>query len=200
MSDENTLSVYDVKAQEYAELTDGVVNDPDLTCFMNALPKRGLILDLGCGPGHTAGRMAQHGFAVEATDASSEMVKIANQVQGVIARQETFDDLHLIEHYDGIFANFSLLHAQRDAVPAHLTQITRALKAGGIFHIGMKTGSGEKRDRIGRHYCYFTEEELEAMLIENGHTVIHRNHGSNLGLDGVMAEWVVLQSRKNEDA
>jgi SAM-dependent methyltransferase len=196
MSDKDTQDVYDAKAQEYADLTGHDTNSPDLSAFLHELPTGALILDLGCGPGHIARRMAQLGFSVEATDASREMVKIANQLEGVKAHQETFDDLNAGEVYDGIYANFSLLHAKRYAVPEHIAQITRALKPGGLFHIGMKTGTGEKRDGIGRRYCYFSEAELEDMLLANGLTIIHRNHGSDLGLDGVMADWVVLQAKK----
>jgi SAM-dependent methyltransferase len=197
MSDKETLNVYDAKAHEYADLTGRETHSPDLDAFMASVRKNGLVLDFGCGPGHMAGTMAKFGFDVEATDASVEMVKLANQIDGVTARQETFETLDAVDLYDGIFANFSLLHARRNAVAGHITQITRALKSGGIFHIGMKTGTGEVRDGIGRHYCYFSETELEAMLSANALSVIYRNHGSDLGLDGTMADWVVLQSRKS---
>ena len=74
--------------------------------------------------------------------------------------------------------------------------MTRALKVGGIFHIAMKKGSGEARDRIGRRYSYFTESELEEMMTDNGLSVIYRNSGCDKGLDGAMADWVSLQGRK----
>lgn len=196
MSDTETLSVYDEKAQEYAELTQSDAENAEVAAFMQNVKAGGRILDFGCGPGHFAARMAKAGFVVEATDASSEMVKLANLEEGVSARCETFEMLDAVDHYDGIFANFSLLHAQRDAVAGHIGQITRALTFGGVFHIGMKTGTGEKRDKIGRHYCYFSEAELEAMMTENGLTIIHRNHGCDTGLDGAPADWVVLQGRK----
>lgn len=198
MSDKETLEVYDAQAVKYASLTSHGAENPDLTKFANAVRPAGRILDLGCGPGLFAARLVAHGFDVEATDASIEMVNLANQLEGVAARQEVFEDLTQVEYFDGIFVNFSLLHAQHDAVADHITQIATALKQGGVFHIGMKTGTGEMRDPIGRHYCYFSEDELEAMLNANALTVIHRNTGSDMGLDGVMADWVVLQSRKHD--
>jgi len=196
MSDEETVSVYDAKAQDYAKLTKNEGMSADLLSFIERIPKGGRVLDLGCGPGHSAGRMAQSGLVVEASDASAEMIKIASGVSGVSARQETFDDLKAIDHYDGIYANFSLLHAERTRVPEHVATITSALKTGGIFHIGMKTGDEQSRDSIGRRYSYFTEAQLEEMLTDNGLTVVHRNHGEDMGLSGEMAEWVVLQSKK----
>lgn len=196
MSDKETLNVYDAKAEEYAQLTSNDAHSVDLSTFIQNVKTGGRVLDFGCGPGHYAAQMAQAGLVAEASDASSEMVKLANQVEGVRARCETFDALDAVDHYDGIFANFSLLHAPRDAVAGHFEQISRALTSGGVFHIGMKTGSGETRDKIGRRYCYFTETELEDMMNANELTVIYRNSGCDKGLDGSMADWVSLQGRK----
>ena len=196
MSDQETLDVYNAKAGEYAELTSNDAENDNLVAFLANVHAGGRVLDFGCGPGHFALKMAEAGFEVEATDASLEMVKLADALDGVNARCETFDTLDAVDHYDGIFANFSLLHAPRDAVAGHISQITRALKNGGVFHIGMKTGAGEKRDRIGRQYCYFNEAELEKMMADNGLSVIHRNTGCDIGLDGKPADWVCLQGRK----
>ncbi|MGB7318396.1 MAG: methyltransferase domain-containing protein [Planktotalea sp.] len=196
MSDQETLGIYDAKAQEYAKITKTDADRAELAAFIEHVAPGGRILDLGCGPGHFAGRMAEHGLVVEATDASGEMVRIASQVAGVSARQETFDALDAVNQYDGIFANFSLLHAERAKVPDHVNAIAKALKSGGIFHIGMKIGDDESRDSIGRRYSYFTEAELEKMMNDNGLSVIWRSHGEDIGLSGEMAAWVVLQSKK----
>lgn len=196
MSDRETLDIYDAKAQEYAKITKSDADRPELTAFIDMIPTGGRVLDLGCGPGHFAARMAQSGLVVEASDASAEMISIASQVDGVSARIETFDALDAVDHYDGIFANFSLLHAERSTVPDHVATIAKALKSGGIFHIGMKTGRDEIRDSIGRRYSYFTEVELEKMMNDNGLTVLRRSHGEDIGLSGEMAEWVILQSKK----
>lgn len=196
MSDKETLGLYDAKAEHYAELTKADVDRPELAAFIAAIPSGGRVLDIGCGPGHFAARMAQSGLRVEASDASVEMIKIASQLEGVSARLEPFEALDALDVYDGIFANFSLLHAERHKVPDHVTAIARALKSGGIFHIGMKIGDDEARDGMGRRYSYFTEDALEKMMEDNALTVIWRSHGEDIGLSGEMAKWVVLQSRK----
>jgi SAM-dependent methyltransferase len=197
MSDKETLGIYDAKAQDYAKLTKDDAKNADAAAFIGFVSKGGRVLDLGCGPGHFAAAMAKSGLVVEAVDASGEMVKLAAKHEGVSARQETFDDLNAVDTYDGIYANFSLLHADRTKVPTHIAEIARALKTGGIFHIGMKTGKGEERDGIGRRYSYFSESELEKMMTDNGLTILRRNHGEDIGLSGEMAEWVVLQSKKD---
>lgn len=196
MSDQETLRIYDAEAETYAKLTANTGGHVDLTTFIESLPQGARVLDLGCGPGLNAAVMAQAGLVVEATDASGEMVRLANAQKGVTARLETFDALDADTAYDGVFANFSLLHAERSQVPTHIAQIARALKTGGLFHIGMKTGTGQSRDAIGRRYSYFTQAELEDMLAAQHLTVVYRNHGCDMGLSGEMADWVSLQARK----
>ena len=99
------------------------------------------MLDLGCGPGLAATRMANAGLQVDAMDGSAEMVAMAAQHDGVTAWQATFDQITGTDIYDGIWANFCLLHASKEAMPHHLAAMVTALKPGGAFHIGMKTGS-----------------------------------------------------------
>lgn len=197
MSDKQTLEVYDQKAAEYADLTENDTADRQLRCFMDALPAKASVLDLGCGPGRSAALMAAEGHRVLATDASAEMVALAQAHRGVTARQETFDALQGTACFDGVWANFSLLHADRDALPRHLTAIATALKPGGVFHIGMKTGTDTKRDGLGRRYTYVTRNELLDLLGAVGLEPCAQWEGEDLGLDGVMAEWIVLQARKH---
>ena len=194
MSDAETLAIYDAKATEYAKLTASAAREPDLLRFINLMPTGGHVLDLGCGPGGHAATMADAGLQIDAWDASSEMVALAGQTPGVTARQASFDDLDAQAHYHGIWANFSLLHADPDRFDTHLLQ---ALTPGGYFHIGMKTGTGTHRDPLGRRYTYVTAASLTASLAAVGLGPVAQNTGEDLGLDGVMAEWITVLSRKD---
>jgi hypothetical protein len=82
-------------------------------------------------------------------------------------------------------------------MPRHLESIARALKPSGIFHIGLKTGTGEKRDAIGRFYAYYEDAELTALLASAGFDVIARRTGEEAGLDGTIAPWIILLTRKS---
>lgn len=191
MSDDETRQVYDAQAQEYARLGQaGGKDDSAIETFIAACPRGAKVLDLGCGPGRAAGRMAQAGLKVVAMDASEAMIKLAAQHPGVDARHATFEDLAEVETYDGVWASFSLLHAPRHHMPMHLAQIRRALKPGGVFHLGMKTGTGEARDKLGRFYTYYTADELSAYLSAAGLTETSRAFGNTIGLDGAYADWV----------
>ncbi|MEL7254476.1 MAG: class I SAM-dependent methyltransferase [Pseudomonadota bacterium] len=193
-ADDETLRVYDAKAADYAKL---VADAPttQLMEFMVALPKGGDVLDLGCGPGNSAAMMAREGFRVVATDASPEMVALAAAHPGVTARQASFDDITGEDIHDGIWANFSLLHADRADMPRHLAALRRALRPGGAFHIGMKTGTGAERDGIGRFYTYYTADELTGLLRAAGFEPFKSHTGVEEGLAGTMDPWVTLLCR-----
>ncbi|MCT8159223.1 class I SAM-dependent DNA methyltransferase [Pseudoruegeria sp. SHC-113] len=191
MSDAETLAVYAAKASDYAQLVSRGQPDADLRAFMAALPAHARVLDLGCGPGNSARMMMDAGFDVEATDAAPEMVALARKA-GVEARVATFADLEAIDRYDGIWANFSLLHAPRAAFSTHLQAIKRALKPGGLLHLGMKLGSGEGRDGLGRFYTYYSVEELENLLAQAGFRVAGKRFGEAAGLAGTSDPFVIL--------
>lgn len=191
--DDETLKTYAAQAETYAELVNASAADNALfNAFTAALPAGGHVLDLGCGPGHFSAAFAAKGFKVTATDAVGEMVALAAAHQGVDARIEGFDDISGEALYDGIWANFSLLHAPRDAMPCHLAALHKALKPRGLFHIGLKSGEGAKRDKLGRFYTYYTEAELAGLLMEAGFSVTARDRGADRGLDGVVADWIAL--------
>ena len=195
MTDRQTIETYNQQAGAYADLTRQDKPDPQLVDFVACLPGGGHVLDLGCGPANASAYMRQEGLQVDPVDASSEMVRLANDTHDIGARQATFDDIDMIDIYDGIWANFSLLHASTADLPRHLAAVHRALKPSGYFHIGMKLGSGEKRDKLGRQYSYYSRQELKQFLTEAGFTVLAVSTGEGVGLSGEMAPWVTMISR-----
>jgi len=198
MTDRETLAVYDAKADDYADLVGKApAPSPQLDSFLGGLPTGAHLLDLGCGPGMAAAYFAKAGHQVTATDASASMVDLARHHPGVTVRQETFDEISGVDLYDGIWANFCLLHAQRSDLPRHLQAITTALKPGGIFHIGMKTGEGTERDALGRRYTFVTEDELTTLLTDAGLAPFAQWTGKDKGFAGTYDPWVVMQAHKN---
>lgn len=193
MPDQKTIRIYDQRASDYAKLTDDHnTADPRLLAFIAACPAAGRILDLGCGPGASAAAMARAGLLVDASDASAEMVALASRHPGVTAFQAGFKDISGVNIYDGIWASFSLLHAPRADFPGHLSALRNALKPGGLFYLAMKLGSGESRDSIGRHYSYYSTEELDRFLMDAGFTDLLHDFGASRGMDGKMADYVTI--------
>ncbi|SEK44130.1 Methyltransferase domain-containing protein [Roseovarius nanhaiticus] len=192
--DSETLAVYGAQAQAYADLTEGLEADKHLAAFIAAMPPGARVLDLGCGPGRAAAQMADRAFVVDAVDAVPEMVDMAAAHPGVTAWQASFDEIGGVHIYDGIWANFSLLHAPRSELPGHLATLKTALKPGGLLHIGMKTGTGEARDTLGRLYTYVTGDELRGLLKSAGLAIGPSWTGRDTGLDGTAADWIVIHA------
>lgn len=196
--DRETLGVYAERAQDYADRFAGGGPSKHLSAFMDDLPPRGHVLDLGCGPGQAAAFLNQAGFQVDAWDASPEMAEVGRAAFGVAIEVKVFDALEAEAVYDGIYANFSLLHAPKAAMSGHLDRIARALKPGGVFHVGLKKGSGEKRDTLGRFYAFYEEPELVELLDKVGLTTYARAFGTEVGLAGTDEPWMILRARKND--
>ena len=194
MSDPETLGVYDARAAEYAAKFVKDKPGPLLRRFMAALPAGGHVLDLGCGPGGSAVQLLANGFTAVGMDASSEMVAHA-RAAGVEAIQATYDDLKDVAAFDGVWCNFALLHAPRDAMPDHLAAIHRALKPGGHFHVALKTGTGSARDKIGRLYTFYSEQELSDLMTAAGFSILDTSHGEDAGLAGDVEPWIALLAR-----
>ena len=196
MSDAETIATYNAQGEKYASLVSKSEPDADLRHFLDTVTPGGDVLDLGCGPGNSAAMMRDAGLQVTATDASEEMVRIARDTHKIDAQIATFDDLSGTDLYDGVWANFSLLHALKLDMPRHLCAIHTALRAGGLFHIGMKTGTDAARDRLGRMYAYYTPPELRGLLEQAGFTIETEREGRDKALSGEVSPFVILTARK----
>lgn len=192
MSDEKTIAAYDRSVEAYADFTKQEAPHPTLVSFVKRVRPGGLILDLGCGPAHDSAYMRDAGFRVDPVDASLEMVKRANATFDIGARQAVFDDIRGTGLYDGIWANFSLLHASTEAFPGHLRALHRALVSHGSFHIAMKLGDGTQRDRFGRRYTYYSESALASALVDAGFNPLETTLGEDLGLAGDIEPWIAV--------
>ena len=196
MADRETLAVYRDRAADYANMS--TLNAPDrhLKAFICAIPDGGKVMDLGCGHGRSTALMIDAGLNAEGLDASPELAAIARDNFSVEVTIAEFETLSPESTYDGVFANFSLLHAPKVEMPGHLMRIAQALRPDGIFHLGLKTGDGERRDALGRFYAYYTDAEITGLLEDAGFSVLSRDSGADKGLDGTVAPWIVLLARK----
>ncbi len=191
---DTTIEAYDRHAGEYADMAETLHELAEMEAMVGLLDAGARLLDLGCGPGNYGAWFAARGLKVDALDASGEMVALAAAHPGVNARQGRFEDLPARPTYHAIWANFSLLHLPRAALPAQLRRLKGALIPSGLLHLGMKLGSGEKTDDLGRFYAYWREDELEELLLEAGFTITARRLGQGKGLAGKVEPHILIRA------
>ena len=194
-SDIKTLQVYEKQSSKYLENVTKEHPSATLKYFAANLCEESNVLDYGCGPGLSAEYLANLGHNVIAFDASKNMLELVPKHERIRCYQATFDTFSEYEIFDGIWASFSLLHAKRRDFPRLLASIKRALKPEGLFSVGLKLGTGEKRDGLGRSYTFISRNELDHLLKSSGFNVFDHILGKDIGLDGVMSEWVFAYAK-----
>ena len=196
MADQKTINVYDSNVDSYKKMVNKLPDLEPLQAFIAGLPEGADVLDWGSGPGYLASRMRDAGLNPVCVDASAEMVAAAREDYGLVARQAQFSALDEVAVYHGIWANFSLLHARRDDVPDLIKAASAALLPSGLLYLAVKSGTGEKRDDLGRLYTYFTQSELQAVLEQNSFRLIRVFNGRSAGMSGKPEDWFGLLAGK----
>lgn len=182
--DDATLAFYDKEGATYAEWSAPKGGYAWLEKFLSLTPEDGRLLDYGCGGGWAAARMLAAGRRAEAFDGSAALAEEASKLTGLNVSVMRFEALDAADRYDGVWASFCLLHAPKAAMPGNLARIFRALRDGGLFYLGLKTGEGERRDSLGRFYSYFTPDEIERLLADAGFAGIDIREREGGGYDG----------------
>jgi SAM-dependent methyltransferase len=177
-----TIESYNKTAEEYYKIVTSFEILPELEKFINLIPKKGNILDLGCGPGHHSRVFVDNGFTVEGIDLSTEMIAIAKK-EVTRANLQVMDILDLNfekESFDGIWASASLLHIPKKNLKSVLNQLKRALAKEGALYISLKKGKGSeilKDNRYGgvdKYYVYYQLEEIEKILASIDFKIIEK--------------------------
>lgn len=194
--DPDTIAFYQGRAPHYV-LTFGQAHSYQLDPFLDRIPPGGRVLELGCGGGQDAARIASRGFAIDATDATPAMIAKANERWGVAARLMAFDELEAEAAYDGVWAHASLLHCPRAALPGVLARIHRALVPGGWHFASYKLGTAEGRDALGRFYNFPDADWLaECYSPAAGWQIAETRRYRTGGFDKVERDWIDLTVQK----
>jgi SAM-dependent methyltransferase len=174
---------YDVVAESYADkLFHELEYKPFDRELLDEVARRahGVICDLGCGPGHVARYLAEHGADVIGVDLSAEMVALARRLNpGLRFEQGNMLDLDGVEDgaWAAVVALYSLIHIERSRVPEALSEMHRVLQRGGILVVGVHGGEGEIRhDEFLGHPVPFTGtffelDELRAFVESAGFAI-----------------------------
>lgn len=162
---DKTINYYDINAKEFVEGTLNVDFKATQDKFINKLPAKGYILDFGCGSGRDTKYFLARDFNVDAIDGSIELCKIASEYTNIKVNHMYFNELSIVNKYDGIWACSSILHLSLDDLVDVFKRMSKALKDEGIIYTSFKYGdfSGE---RNGRFFTDMTEDSF-AKLIAN---------------------------------
>ena len=121
------------------------------------------LLDFGCGSGRDTKYFLSKGYDVDAPDGSTEMCALAENLTGIKVKQMMFDELDILNEYDGIWACSSILHLNKTDLKDVMIKMAAALKDTGIIYTSFKYGdfSGE---RNGRFFTDFTSESFSEFM------------------------------------
>jgi SAM-dependent methyltransferase len=103
----------------------------DLLVLLAAQPGE-KILDIGCGTGHMAAKIAESGALVTGVDRSPEMIRQARaSYSGIRFEVGDATQIPLEEHFDAVFSN-ATLHWIKEPERV-VTEVSRLLRPGGRF-------------------------------------------------------------------
>jgi len=173
---------YDLVASDYsAEYRDELEKKPFdrkmLDWLGERVGERGVVCDMGCGPGQIAAYLHSRGVKACGIDLSSGMVEEARRLHGEISFEQG-DMRALTAHasgsWGGIAAFYSLIHIPRPEMVATLRELRRVLVADGMllaaFHVGRETIHKDEwwGKQVAIDFTFFEATEMRAWLTEAG--------------------------------
>lgn len=172
--------LYDDHAEAWAKLRAGsTLEQAWLDRFAALLPKRGHVLDLGCGSGEpVAAFLTERGLDVTGVDSSSALIAICEtrlpDQRWIVGDMRRLD---LGREFDGVIAWHSLFHLPPDDQRAMFARLGAHTRSGGVL---MFTSGHEAGIRVGDwqeeplYHASLAPKEYAALLEANGFALVDR--------------------------
>lgn len=193
-----TLSHYNENADSFWHGT----RDHDVSQNRNALLRhlsgRGpfRILDFGCGPGRDLKIFRELGHIAIGLEGAERFVAMARAYSGCEVWLQDFLKLDLpAEYFDGIFANASLFHIARQALPRVLSELYAALKINGVLFSSNPRGDNQEGWSGERYGCYYDWSSWRELVVAAGFSEIEHYYRPT-GLPREQQPWLASVWRK----
>lgn len=171
----------------------------DLKAFIKLLPKKGSVLDAGCGPGTEVRYFYRRGLKATGVDYSKAMIDKARElVPNGEFRVMDIKKLKFPKNsFDGLWTAGVLVHFSERELPKIFDEFKRVLKPEGILYICTRIGSGggvEHGVEGGRFYInYFEKYALLGLLKKRGIQIISTQITKDETREGI--EWITIFAR-----
>jgi len=145
--------------------------------FCRLLPRKGKILDAGCGTGYPIAQyLSSEGFTVVGIDISENMIMQAEKLQLKNASffREEFLSYDSTEKFDGIIAFDSLWHIEEEKQACIYKKAAQLLGENGYFVFTHGITKGTVTGEMFSHkfvYSALDKDEVKMLLYQNGFTV-----------------------------
>lgn len=169
-----TLAFYDENAVQYARHTEEADLSELYAKFLPLMPKRGRILDLGCGGGRDLRQFKMRGFECLGIDPAPRLAEIAREYSGCEVLVGRAEELRFVDEFDGVWACASLLHLSRANLRIAIDRICQALLVSGVLFLSMQKGHGDSVAADGRFYARYSADELREIVAEGGLTLVEQ--------------------------
>jgi SAM-dependent methyltransferase len=128
-----------------------------------------VILDLGCGPGRDLATFKALGHEAVGLDGALPFVEMARAATGCEVLHQSFLGLDLpASRFHGVFANASLFHVPRAALPRVLGELHAALKPRGVLFSSNPRGEDSEGWNGPRYGAYHSLESWRALVTAAG--------------------------------
>ena len=184
----DTARSYDRVAADYArdiydELAGKPLDREVLDRFAGRLRGRGVVCDMGCGPGQIGRYLADRGLDVVGIDLSPGMLEQAAALNPDIEFYQ--GNMLALDEPDGAWAGiaafYSIIHVPPGEVVAALREMGRALRPGGLlllaFHTSDASGKRELREtemwgeQVLLDFWFYDAAEMAGYLEQAGYSV-----------------------------
>ncbi|MEE2970978.1 MAG: class I SAM-dependent methyltransferase [Pseudomonadota bacterium] len=194
-----TIDHYSASADSFREGTKDHDVDQNRAALLDELegPAPHVILDLGCGPGRDLAYFSGLGHEAVGIEGAPEMARMARDMTGCEVLQQNFLALDLPQaRFDGVFANASLFHVPKSALPRVLKELRAALKPRGVLFASNPRGENVEVMQGERFCCFLDYETWRDYVMEAGFDEI-RHYYRPEGKPRAEQPWLASVWRRN---